>query len=89
MHLNTADRVLNWIAGLAVVALIAIILFIGANSDKNTTSNTPSADTGSTYAPDEIAKQHNRQRAELLVAGEVTRAPQIKRDPSWFRGNGR
>jgi hypothetical protein len=50
MHLNTADRVLNWIAGLAVV-VFAIILFTGENSNKNDANNVPSATMGSMNAP--------------------------------------
>lgn len=41
----------GWIAGIAVLVLIAIILIAGWNSDSNTASNAPPATTGSATAP--------------------------------------
>jgi hypothetical protein len=41
----------GWIAGIAVVVLIAIILVAGWNSSKHTASNAPAATTGSATAP--------------------------------------
>jgi len=41
----------SWIAGVAVLVLIAIILIAGWNSTSRTASNGPSATTGSATAP--------------------------------------
>ena len=40
------DNVWGWIAGLAVVVLVAFILVAGWHGSKNTASNTPPATTG-------------------------------------------
>ena len=50
---DTDGGMWGWIAGIAVVVLIAIILIAGWNSNKNTASNAPSpaATTGSATAP--------------------------------------
>ena len=48
---DTSGGMWGWIAGIAVVVLIAIILVAGWNSNKNTASNAPSATTGSATAP--------------------------------------
>ena len=44
---DTSGGMWGWIAGIAVVVLIAIILVAGWNSNQTTASNTPSATTGS------------------------------------------
>ena len=44
---DTSGGMWGWIAGIAVVVLIAIILVAGWNSNQNTASNSPSATTGS------------------------------------------
>ena len=44
---DTSGGMWGWIAGIAVVVLIAIILIAGWNSNQNTASNSPSATTGS------------------------------------------
>ncbi len=44
---DTSGGMWGWIAGIAVVVLIAIILIAGWNSNRNTASNAPSATTGS------------------------------------------
>jgi hypothetical protein len=44
---DTSGGMWGWIAGIAVVVLIAIILIAGWNSNPNTASNTPSTTTGS------------------------------------------
>jgi len=41
----------SWIAGVAVLVLIAIILIAGWNSTSHTASNAPPATTGSATAP--------------------------------------
>jgi hypothetical protein len=43
---DTSGGMWGWIAGIAVVVLIAIILVAGWNSNQNTASNNPSATTG-------------------------------------------
>ena len=43
---DTSGGMWGWIAGIAVVVLIAIILVAGWNSNKNTASNAPSVTTG-------------------------------------------
>lgn len=48
---DTSGGMWGWIAGIAVVVLIAIILIAGWNSNPNTASNAPSATTGSASAP--------------------------------------
>jgi hypothetical protein len=48
---DTSGGMWGWIAGIAVVVLIAIILIAGWNSNPNTASNTPSTTTGSATAP--------------------------------------
>ncbi len=48
---DTSGGVWGWIAGIAVVVLIAIILIAGWNSNKHTASNSPSATTGSATTP--------------------------------------
>ncbi len=48
---DTDGGVWGWIAGIAVVVLIAIILIGGWNSNKNTANNAPAATTGSATAP--------------------------------------
>jgi hypothetical protein len=48
---DTSGGMWGWIAGIAVVVLIAIILIAGWNSNPNTASNAPSATTGSATAP--------------------------------------
>lgn len=48
---DASGGVWGWIAGIAVVVLIAIILIGGWNSNKNAASNAPSATTGSATAP--------------------------------------
>ena len=50
-HPGSSDGMWGWIAGIAVVVLIAIILIAGWNSNKNTASNGPAATTGSATAP--------------------------------------
>ena len=50
-HPGSSDGMWGWIAGIAVVVLIAIILIAGWNSNKNTASNAPGATTGSATAP--------------------------------------
>jgi len=44
---DTSGGMWGWIAGIAVIVLIAIILVAGWNSNQTTASNTPSATTGS------------------------------------------
>ena len=44
---DTSGGMWGWVAGIAVVVLIAIILIAGWNSNQTTASNTPSATTGS------------------------------------------
>jgi hypothetical protein len=44
---DTSGGMWGWIAGIAVVVLIAIILIAGWNSNKNTASNAPAVTTGS------------------------------------------
>jgi hypothetical protein len=44
---DTSGGMWGWIAGIAVVVLIAIILIAGWNSNPTTASNTPSTTTGS------------------------------------------
>jgi hypothetical protein len=44
---DTSGGMWGWVAGIAVVVLIAIILVAGWNSNQNTASNNPSATTGS------------------------------------------
>ena len=46
-HDQSVDRMWGWIAGIAVVVLIAFILVAGWNSSNTTASNGPSATTGS------------------------------------------
>jgi hypothetical protein len=41
----------GWVAGLAVLALIAFVLVAGYNSSNNTASNTPPAETTTGSAP--------------------------------------
>lgn len=41
----------SWVAGVAVLVLIAIILVAGWNSNKHTATTAPSATTGSATAP--------------------------------------
>ena len=48
---GSSDGMWGWIAGIAVVVLIAIILIAGWNSNSNTASNGPAATTGSATAP--------------------------------------
>jgi hypothetical protein len=49
---ESAGGMWGWIAGIAVLALIAIILIAGWNSPNNTASNpSPAATTGSAVAP--------------------------------------
>lgn len=47
-HDQRVDNFWGWIAGIAVVVLIAFILIAGWNTNKNLASNTPPATTGST-----------------------------------------
>lgn len=44
---DTSGGMWGWIAGIAVVVLIAIILIAGWNSNTNTASNGPATTTGS------------------------------------------
>ncbi len=44
------DSIWGWIAGVAVIVLIAFILIAGWNSNTNTASNAPPATTGSATA---------------------------------------
>ena len=48
---DTSGGMWGWIAGIAVVVLIAIILIAGWNSSNTTASNTPATTTGSATAP--------------------------------------
>ena len=48
---DTGGGMWGWIAGIAVVVLIAIILIAGWNSNSNTASNGPAVTTGSATAP--------------------------------------
>jgi hypothetical protein len=49
---DSAGGMWGWVAGIAVVELIAIILIAGWNSNNsNTASNPPAATTGSATAP--------------------------------------
>ncbi len=48
---DTSGGLWGWIAGIAVVVLIAIILIAGWNSNKNTASNAPATRTGAVTSP--------------------------------------
>ncbi len=48
---DTSGGMWGWVAGIAVVVLIAIILVAGWNSNKNTASNPSPATTGAATAP--------------------------------------
>jgi len=48
---DAAGGMWGWVAGIAVVVLIAIILIAGWNSNKNTASNAPASTTGSATQP--------------------------------------
>ncbi len=48
---DTSGGMWGWIAGIAVVVLIAIILIAGWNSNRNTASNVPATRTGAITSP--------------------------------------
>jgi hypothetical protein len=48
---DTSGGMWGWIAGIAVVVLIAIILIAGWNSNKNTASNVPASTIGAVTSP--------------------------------------
>ena len=71
---ENAGGMWGWIAGIAVLVLIAIILIAGWNSPKNTAANgpAPAATTGSAVAP---MASHPATPAPAPAAHPMTPAP--------------
>ncbi len=63
----------GWIAGIAVLVLIAIILIAGWNSNTHTASTVPSATTGSATAP--IPNTPLASRPHPATTGAAPMAP--------------
>jgi hypothetical protein len=78
---DTSGGMWGWIAGIAVVVLIAIILIAGWNSNQNTASNNPSATTGS--APmSSPSTTGSAPRSTMTPAAPMSPAPSAPSAPA-------
>lgn len=71
----SAGGVWGWIAGLAILALVAFVVIAGWNSDRNTASNNPAAPMSTSSAPARSAMPPSTTGSGATSPQPLTPAP--------------